>query len=157
MRRGAVQEQDHSPASPQGAHHVQVYVTLLLMTRRRVMDQPTTSQTHRTIEDTSLMITKNRHESLRAVPCPFGSSGRERGQESCIHEEDNPSFIQVKTSLEPPCSCAQVGDWRASAYPGRFQTSCACLGQRRMVWVLIATSSSCVKTLPKKEAVHSAR
>src|SRR5213592_1636980 len=122
MRRGSVQEQDNSPASPQGANHAQVYLKLLLITLRRVMDQQTTSQTHRTIEDTSFMITDNRHESLRALPCPFGSSGRDRGQDSFIHEEDHTSFIQVKTSLEPPFSCAQVGDCRASAYPGRFQT-----------------------------------
>jgi hypothetical protein len=156
MRRGAVQAQDHSPASPQGAHQAHVDLTLLLMTRRRVMDQQTTSQTHRTIEDTSFMIPKNRHESLRALSCPFGSSGRERGQESCIHEEDSTSFIQVKTALAPPCACAQVGACRASAYPGRFQTSCACLRQRRMVLVLISTSYSCFKTWPHKEAVHSA-
>ena len=61
-------------------------------------------------------------DDFQLLPCPFGSSGRNRGQDSFIHEEDYTSFIQGKTSLEPPFSCAQVGDCRASAYPGRFQT-----------------------------------
>jgi hypothetical protein len=102
------------------------------------------------------MSTNKRNESLRAVPCPFGSYGRARGQDSFILEEDHTSFIQVKTSREPPFSCAQVGDCRASASPGRFQTSWACLRQRRMVLVLRSTSYACFKTLLNKEAVHSA-
>lgn len=73
MGRGSVQEQDNIPASPQGAHHVQMYLKLLLITVRRVMDQQPTSQTHGTIKDMSCMITHNRHESLRALPRPFGS------------------------------------------------------------------------------------
>ena len=73
MGRGAVQAQEHRPASPQGADQVPMCLQRLLMTLRRVMEKHTPSHTHRPREDASLMLTKNRHERLRALPCPWGS------------------------------------------------------------------------------------
>ena len=156
MGRCPVQAPDNIPASPQGANHTSVYVQFLLITRRRVMDQQRTAQTHCPIESVSFMITNNRHNHLRPLPCPFGSPGRSGSQEGFIHEEDGTSGRRVETSLEPPLACAQVAACRASAYPGRFPTSCDSCKHRRIVLVLISPSCSCFKTLPHKEAVHSA-